>query len=260
MATRCKLFIRSPYAVNTPIKRVRIRKRFALSRGRIDISSQKSNRKELPAYTSTDKYKPDALIISKHSKLRVLTRQRQNVKSVGKYNRDNNQSFLLASKFVELDNEVQSKKIDKMDIKLLNRICNFPNKIKPFKLPSLSSTAKYRNVLTSVAQSENKAVTIKEQAESSFCNSRSNLEEIKEDPKKKDKMKLYTLIVNDVKPLFFFNAKSKNEGEESEFNTPNFYDSFRAAEESNAHLKSEPKDKILMNRTDLLNGSIGLYE
>jgi len=127
----------------------------------------------------------------------------------------------------------------------------------------------------------------------SFCSSMDNLaknpDEDLEELENAAKIKPYTLIMNEIKPMFFFNMKSKNDDsdndleaqKELDFNTPSFIESFRDQTQSSEnqteskpkksdelsgnctfHPKSEPPkydnkpSKIYINKTTIINNII----
>ena len=98
-----------------------------------------------------------------------------------------------------------------------------PNKLYKLKIPSLPGIIRFRKTPKTVIH-----VPKKEEKLISFSASKSKLETVQDIEAIKSKMKPYALIINCLKPMFFFNLK--NENKES-MSTPSFVRSFREAQE-----------------------------
>ena len=135
---------------------------------------------------------------------------------------------------------------------------NHTNSIKAYNLPLVTESGKFKKLLKPMFKEIKIIKNINKTEESidnnklmdalpSFCNSKSDLIKAteNEDPKKEKKMKHYNLIMNVMKPMFFFNTKK--EDAEPDLCTPSFIDSFR---------KSSSRDDIFVNKMDLLNKTL----
>ena len=190
------------------------------------------------------------------TKLKVFAKQRRNVASVGKYRSSECSTvcpLILTKKCCEL---IETKQM--LNIKLLNNMRNHTNSIKAYNLPLVTESGKFKKLLKPMFKEIKIIKNINKTEESidnnklmdalpSFCNSKSDLIKAteNEDPKKEKKMKHYNLIMNVMKPMFFFNTK-KEDGE-PDLSTPCFIDSFR---------KTSSHDDVFVNKMDLLNKAL----
>lgn len=278
------------------------RQRIILTRNkehRLNISSQKSNRsnsqndKQYNVYSLMENCRPGSNALNygpfkylkKGKKLRALTRQGQISK-----NTNGRADAIIVRKCPTRNHDRSFDNPQKNDVKLLSNIYNIPipSITKHINPRTFSTTVKFRQVLKPVVKGIrnnqiNKSIANEKSLPSkskdqknqitdsltSFGKNIDNIEKYDEEPKNEmeKKTKPYRLVMNDIKPMFFFNMENRLEGntqgkDGSELNTPSFMESFRLKGDSKQDCKTyaiELKENSLMNETTVISNMTNEY-